>query len=194
MLAQRGLTLQAIADRHGVTRECIRQVLNKLDIKPPLQRRREAKLYAESHNLTKHIPAGRNCIICEEYKFWRDFPISKQRKSGRDPRCKACLAAHNRHLYQNDIGGYKTRQLQWQRENKEKCAEHSRRWLAKNSGYQRERRRKRYAADPEFRERYLVVQRKYQRHRYAADPEYRAKRQAQAREGHRRRKQERASA
>lgn len=171
MMAE-GDSLRVIGKWYGVSRTRIGQVVKELGIKTRAQRKIEADLYRQSHNLTIHLSAGKHCTRCREYKFYWEFTVSKQQKDGRDAYCRKCRAADASRQYYAD-GYRKAYSQEWQRLNPDKQRRYVLNWQRRrhaNSELRAEfnaRKRRRYLEDPVFKERILAQNREYYRRRTA---------------------------
>lgn len=126
-MRSRGCTLQEIATTFfGVSRERIRQICKKGDAWPPPK---PLRLYPKKFGcaMRRHLYAAGIywCCVCRRWLGAKQFPPIPYNRC-RECNTKRKVAAYHAHLEQSRAVAVK-----WQRANRDKCKEYTRRYLAK---------------------------------------------------------------
>jgi hypothetical protein len=106
------------------------------------------------------------CPKCGENRSAEDFHKHAARKSGRQSRCKSCVAERSKARYLRDPKGEMDRSRRWRETNPARSAEWYRNWYARNLDKRKKQGRK-------WRKENQTHRLEYDRKRHALNPAYR---------------------
>ena len=137
-----GRTLEECGAAFAMTRERARQIIKAQGLSrndggqakktEPVKAERAAKK-RELEDRRIRAWHERKCYVCGIVKPLSEFSVNHNNPQGVGYKCKPCGSAIAREKYHNPDSGFKSRQLEWQRNHPEKNREYVRRHKAKKA-------------------------------------------------------------
>lgn len=140
-----GVPLRLCGAEFGLTGERVRQIIAAAGLLPDVggsHKARAPKRALRAEQLAARIAERerrkheKECCICKQTKPLVEFSIAKRGAHGRGSRCRECNRAYAAARYHDQSTGSAERQKAWQKANRDKTREYTRRYYAKKRAAQ----------------------------------------------------------